>query len=931
MTWGPRSGMLAPMCLSIHWVGFASALGIIVSACEGTTQCPPLLEAVSRVTSGEMPGFVRTVPDVADGGSPTISRGNLTGFVLRSPGSLEVVDAPEGDSVLIDPRPYERGEHVMHEVRWTSGCEVEVADTTRTGPIARPRRAIFGPLIPDGRLGALVLATEAPDGRSASDEWWQWEGLFEDLGVSGLSLSGFTGLEADNEVERVLEERLAAMSPGGVFVLVTSGPASAAGPGLIFGLATSDSRGRAATPRVLSWGRLAAVLQRSASHLGLLIWVVDSSLAGEVRLPLDVPSLLIRGSDRFAPNSPRLDVAGPSALPLALGEAIAEVRAETCVEGMVTDPGELARVLVEAAGRVRPHLLRLRWERIGLPVIAALDAAGRLTPQLRDQVAGWLERQVVREVMADNLRGQALLREEVCEVDGDCAPRDVCLGGCGRHRCEDGSCIVEPTPGEACDDGDVCTYNDTCRAPRADVDGDEGLEGSAGRRGAGACLGEPVVCDDGVDCTDEACEPGRGCVVTPSPGRSCDDSDRCTLEDRCDDEGQCGGVASLCDDGDPCTVDTCDPVSGCAHEPRDGLACDDGNGCTLGDRCQSGLCLGAARPCGDNNPCTVDRCDPATGDCVFAPLSDLVSCVDDDPCTTASRCVSGRCEGLVRTCDDGVACTLDQCAANGTCRHLPAPGTCLSPLSDEGCIPVGSSPADNPCLTCVATGVFEAEDGTSCGPGEGCAARRCEAGACVVRDDAVSCSTPSGTCVGVGEPITECLTCLGGGVASAVTGESCAGPPECGLGTCVAGTCQTPLVLPCCPPKVFQCGESWEVGPEDFAGLVSRVDVWAGGPARGPERWFEVVSPCQGTMSLMVSPVGEVEGSATLVLDAEACVPGLLSAGSGVSPPYPSGPLGTSFAEIAIEEGQPVSAALEVTGAGRWIATSVCQCESTGP
>jgi hypothetical protein len=67
-----------------------------------------------------------------------------------------------------------------------------------------------------------------------------------------------------------------------------------------------------------------------------------------------------------------------------------------------------------------------------------------------------------------------------------------------------------------------------------------------------------------------------------------------------------GGAATItvldcgpsdCDDGDPCTTDARDPVSGeCVYTP---INCDDGD------------------------PCTLDACDPATGECVHAVLIDV--------------------------------------------------------------------------------------------------------------------------------------------------------------------------------------------------------------------------------------------------------------------------------------------------------------------
>jgi hypothetical protein len=49
-------------------------------------------------------------------------------------------------------------------------------------------------------------------------------------------------------------------------------------------------------------------------------------------------------------------------------------------------------------------------------------------------------------------------------------------------------------------------------------------------------------------------------------------------------------VPLTCDDNNPCTDDSCDPVSGCVHTPLDGVPCDDGNLCTSGETCHSGTC-----------------------------------------------------------------------------------------------------------------------------------------------------------------------------------------------------------------------------------------------------------------------------------------------------------------------------------------------------
>ena len=69
-----------------------------------------------------------------------------------------------------------------------------------------------------------------------------------------------------------------------------------------------------------------------------------------------------------------------------------------------------------------------------------------------------------------------------------------------------------------------------------------------------------------------------------------------------------------CDDGDPCTDDSCDVVIGCINTPKD---CDDSNPCT-DDSCDpiTGACVNTPKNCDDGDPCTDDSCDPVTGDCV---------------------------------------------------------------------------------------------------------------------------------------------------------------------------------------------------------------------------------------------------------------------------------------------------------------------------
>lgn len=60
-------------------------------------------------------------------------------------------------------------------------------------------------------------------------------------------------------------------------------------------------------------------------------------------------------------------------------------------------------------------------------------------------------------------------------------------------------------------------------------------------------------------------------------------------------------VAADCDDGNPCTSDSCVVPTGCAHTPIAG-PCDDGKACTI-ESCQAGACKSTATVCDKNATC----------------------------------------------------------------------------------------------------------------------------------------------------------------------------------------------------------------------------------------------------------------------------------------------------------------------------------------
>jgi len=191
--------------------------------------------------------------------------------------------------------------------------------------------------------------------------------------------------------------------------------------------------------------------------------------------------------------------------------------------------------------------------------------------------------------------------------------------------------------GEACDDGNTapgdCCAPDCSLSPAGAPCADDGIPCTVGTcDGAGACehLPDDGACADSNPCTDDVCDPVTGCQHTPN-GLPCDDGDACTTGDTCTGGGCAGGAPLACGDGNPCTDDLCDPLTGCEHPPNQ-LPCDDENACTTGDTCAGGGCVGGAPlVCGDSNLCTDDLCHTLTG-CEYPP--NQLPCDDGDACTT---------------------------------------------------------------------------------------------------------------------------------------------------------------------------------------------------------------------------------------------------------------------------------------------------------
>jgi hypothetical protein len=80
-------------------------------------------------------------------------------------------------------------------------------------------------------------------------------------------------------------------------------------------------------------------------------------------------------------------------------------------------------------------------------------------------------------------------------------------------------------------------------------------------------------CDDANVCTDDTCNAGS-CAYAPNTA-SCSDDDVCNGVEVCDGSGACKiqTAPPSCGDGNPCTVDTCDAIDGCANTPLTEATC----------------------------------------------------------------------------------------------------------------------------------------------------------------------------------------------------------------------------------------------------------------------------------------------------------------------------------------------------------------------
>ncbi len=401
----------------------------------------------------------------------------------------------------------------------------------------------------------------------------------------------------------------------------------------------------------------------------------------------------------------------------------------------------------------------------------------------------------------------------VCDDANECTSNDCNIGNPEANP--DTGCVFKNvTNGNSCDDGHYCTVEDFCED--------------------GHCLGGGQRnCDDTNVCTDSECnESAKKCDTTIVSGRTCTDNNQCTVNDACDEQGDCiPGEVNPCDDDNSCTWDSCTSgvTGGCQHTFLTG-SCDDGDPCTVGDECATVLgearCIsGDSKDCDDNNFCTgPDTCDEISGDClndieVGKTCSDSNLCTEGDSCQDVGgvgTCVSGDpkecgdgnickswychptqgCKFNINNyadCDDFDPCTIGDYCWNGTCSAYGSEKSCddENECTIEYCD--STKPPGQECVSSNVSNQQPCDDGNICTEGDHCQEGVCESGTQLEDccNDGNSCTEDSfdvGLNKCVFDPIPMAgVVCNDGDPCT--LGDVCNGTGQCSPGA-VENTCE---------------------------------------------------------------------------------------------------------------------------------------------
>ncbi len=316
-------------------------------------------------------------------------------------------------------------------------------------------------------------------------------------------------------------------------------------------------------------------------------------------------------------------------------------------------------------------------------------------------------------------------------------------GGCGvdcgvGEFCDEGECVLISCDEDSdCDDSNNCTVN-ACANPGT---GDARCTTTAKECGTTCeCDGDDCFCDGEGNCTTQgiagancieqcfpAFEMNSTCFYDVEFGDDCVyESCNLTAETVCTEFGCACTTHSACDDGNPCTTDTC--VEGiCEHESK-----------TCGTACPDGVCV--------ESECVERKSEGES--CVCEECEDGMTC-EGGVCTIIAGCGNGQCDpGECSRCPRD--CMPEDCRGDGVC----------SSQMDEDC---ENAPEDCQC----AAGKCEPDNERA--DEKGCVSSWCGDGIC--SSETRECALCAEDC--------SIEDCEGNGKCDALVGENCENSPDC--------------------------------------------------------------------------------------------------------------------------------------------------------
>jgi hypothetical protein len=396
------------------------------------------------------------------------------------------------------------------------------------------------------------------------------------------------------------------------------------------------------------------------------------------------------------------------------------------------------------------------------------------------------------------------LTDEDYDVDFDPAH----CGACGRV------CPARPHAGAACSLG-VCDV--TCApgwedANRLPTDGCEAAC-VAGGGAESACDGVDDDCDGLTDeefvpaaaCGDGPCRRDEACldgapVCRPRTPPALLDATCDGFDDDCDgavdDEADCAcATAADCDDGNPCTLDTCGPDLRCSYAD----AAD-------GSPCPGGLCCGRACAGAGSELCNGrdDDCDGATDEDFACRPGGGVACTTScgttgfGTCSTSCTVPAGElcpapaesCNGLDDDCDTACDETFE-CCLGGSAACTTGTGAPGVRLCGDGCTLGACTATADPCNGADDDGNTVCDDGLDCCRGAS-ESRACTCGGSEVRVCDATCGwgawsgCSTGACFPGASESRPC-TCGGSEFRSCRTDCSWGDWSGCAAGSCSPG------------------------------------------------------------------------------------------------------------------------------------------------